>query len=141
MSRQSHIQRILEAIGSITREFNVRGNYPFKDYSLGRPHIDVLFFLSQTESLNIKELSERLNVTSGAVTQIVDYLQERTLVVRCENPHDKRSRLVSISPRARDELNAFRHEYYASHTGMFDDLDVDELATLHELLTKVRNSL
>ena len=136
--RETYIQNVLEVIGSITREFNVRGSYPFKQYSLGRPHIDIMFLLSQTESMNIKEFSERLNVTSGAVTQFVDYLEDRKLVSKIENPIDRRSRLVSLTPEAQHELKAFRNVYYSTIAHKFESLSDDELESIHRILSKIR---
>ena len=138
MKRETYIQDVLEVIGSITREFNVRGSYPFKQYSLGRPHIDILFLLSQTENMSIKDFSERLNVTSGAVTQFIDYLQARKLVSRIENPTDRRSRLVSLTPEAQLELEAFRSVYYTSIAHKFEGLSDDELTSIHRILSKIR---
>ena len=138
MKRETYIQDVLEVIGSITREFNVRGSYPFKQYSLGRPHIDILFLLSQNENLSIKDFSERLNVTSGAVTQFVDYLQTRKLVSRTENPTDGRSRLVSLTPEAQHELKAFRNEYSSTIAHKFESLSDDELKSIHRILSKIR---
>ena len=138
VKRETYIQDVLEAIGSITREFNVRGSYPFKQYSLGRPHIDILFLLSQTETMSIKDFSDRLNVTSGAVTQFVDFLEERKLVSKIQNPIDRRSRLVSLTSEAQNELEAFRNVYYSSIAHKFESLSNDELKSIHRILSKIR---
>lgn len=139
MNRRQSIQNILEFLGSITRDFNVRGSYPFKQFSLGRPHIDSLFLLSQESPLSIKEISQRLNVTSGAVTQIVDALEVIGLVEKQDNPTDKRSRLVHLTDIANQELNQFQKDYIESVGGVFNVLNHDELAELERLLRKVRN--
>ena len=137
MNRQAHIQNVVEAIGVITREFNIRGNYPFKDYFLGRPHIDVLYLLTQNKQMSIKELSERLNVTSGAVTQFVDFLKEKNLVLKAEKLTDRRVCLVSLTPNAKHEFEKFKEVYQATIARYFDDLGDAELITLSKILHKI----
>lgn len=138
MSRHESIKSILESLGNLTREFNVRGNYPFKQFALGRPHIDILFLLSEEPSLSIKELSSRLNVTSGAVTQFVDVLESMHLVEKKNNPNDKRSRLVCLTYTSRQELGKFKTEYMQTLGSVFDALSQKELKELEVLLNKVR---
>ena len=138
MAREEAIKNILESLGNITREFNVRGNYPFKQFALGRPHIDILFLLSQNSPLNIKDLSIKLNVTSGAVTQFIDALEDMSLVEKTNNPDDKRSRLVYLTDTAVRELNKFQTEYIKIVGGVFGELTPKELIQLDQLLMKVR---
>lgn len=140
MNHTESIRNILAHLGCITRDLNVRGNYPFKQFSLGRPHIDTLFLLSRESPLSIKELSKKLNVTSGAVTQFVDALENTGLVKKLGNPADKRSRLVHLTTMASQELNVFQKEYIESIGSLFEVLTPDELNELERLLEKVRNT-
>lgn len=140
MNHTKSIRNILAYLGCITRDLNVRGNYPFKQFSLGRPHIDILFLLSQESPLSIKELSKKLNVTSGAVTQFVDTLETTKLITKLSNPVDKRSRLVHLSATADRELNIFQKEYIEGIGILFEVLTPGELRELERLLEKVRNA-
>lgn len=138
MKRKAHIQDILQSIGSINREFNAKGNYPFKDYSLGRSHMEILFLLSKKES-SIKQLSQHLRVTSGAVTQFVDYLESAGLVSKTEDPQDKRSRLVSLTKSSASVVKAFEQEYIRTVAVKFEGLSDEDLAHLQHILHKIRS--
>ena len=137
MEREKFIHGVLEAIGSITREFNTRERYPFNHHALGRPHINVLFLLSQRQ-YTIKELSARLHVTSGAVTQFIDNLEQKKLVQRIENPNDKRSRLVRLTSGSEHEIRMFRKEYFRAIAGHFEELSDNELKKLFQILQKIK---
>jgi len=139
MKRATHIQSILQSIGNITREFNTRGNYPFRNYSLGRSHMDILFLLSQKEC-SIKQLSHYLNVTSSAVTQFVDYLETKDLVYKTEDPLDRRSRLVSLTLGSESEVRAFELEYIREMEVKFVKLGDEDLAQLNRILNKIRST-
>lgn len=138
VSRNNRITNIVESIGSLTREFNANCKYPFMDYPLSKPHIDVLFMLSQHSPLTIKQISEKLHVTSGAATQFITSLDELDLVVKSDNPDDKRSRLVRLSQAAESELRTFRLEYINTVGKPFETLTIHDLVALDELLTKVK---
>jgi len=139
MNRKARIQDVLQSIGSINREFNAKGNYPFKDYPLGRSHMQILFLLSQKEC-SIKQLSQRLHVTSGAVTQFVDYLESAGLVSKTEDPQDKRSRLVSLTKSSTSVVRAFEQEYIRTVAVKFERLSDEDIVHLQRILLKIRST-
>lgn len=139
MNRKSHIQDILQSIGIINREFNAKGNYPFKEYSLGRSHMEILFLVSQKEC-SIKQLSQHLHVTSGGVTQLVDYLESTGLVTKSEDLRDKRIRLVSLTKGSVSVLKAFGQEYFRTVGVKFEGLSDQDLAHLQRILNKIRST-
>lgn len=138
MSRNNHIVKILESIGCLTREFNANYDYPFVGYSLNKPQIEVLFILSQFQPLAIKQLSEKLNITSGGVTQIINSLEKLSLVKKSGNFKDKRIRQVSLSHEAELEIKTFQEKYIDFVGSPFSKLTVSELVQLDALLEKVK---
>ena len=138
MKRKEYLKDILQSIGSINRAFNAKGNYPFKDYSFGRSHLEILFLLSQKER-SIKQLSQHLQVTSGAVTQFVDYLESTGLVHKSEDPGDKRSRIVSLTKSSTSVVKAFEQDYIQTVATTFEELSDEDLAQLQRILHKIRS--
>lgn len=139
MQRKALIQAVLQSIGTLNRELNAKGNYPFKEYSLGRSHMEILFLLSQKEC-SIKQLTQHLHVTSGAVTQFVDYLESTGLVTKTENSNDKRSRLVSLTKSSASEVKAFEQQYIRTQAVKFEVLSDEDLAHLQRVLNKIRST-
>jgi len=138
MSRSDHIVNILESIGCLTREFNANYDHPFVGYSLNKPQIEVLFILSQSQPLSIKQISEKLNITSGGVTQIINSLQKLSLVKKSGNSEDKRIRQVSLNNKAELEIKSFQKKYIDTVGNPFSKLNINELIQLQALLEKVR---
>jgi DNA-binding MarR family transcriptional regulator len=56
-------------------------------------------FLSHRSGATAVELGEHLGVTKQAAVQLVDELEKRGYVERRPHPTDRRSRLVSLTPR------------------------------------------
>lgn len=134
MSRQDELQRIIEAIGTLTREFNARGRYPFRGRSIGRSQLNAVFVVSQTDGLSVGKLAAALQVTSGAVSQVVDSLQQGGWVTVQVNPADRRGRIIRLTDDARREVNAFQQDYFAALAPRFDALNTAEVAELDRLL-------
>lgn len=85
----------------------------------------------------MKELAEHLCVTSGAVTQFIDDLVEKKLLVREQDPHDRRSIRVRLSENDRAAFGTFKDQYIQSVMPRFDKLTSEELTTLLKLLEKI----
>src|SRR3954452_14004959 len=62
--------------------------------------LDALEHLELAGALSQRELTERLLLTSGAVTQLVDRLERMRLVTRRPHPTDRRITLVELAPDA-----------------------------------------
>src|SRR3954467_14792998 len=60
--------------------------------------LDALEHLELAGALSQRELTERLLLTSGAVTQLVDRLERMRLVTRRPHPTDRRITLVELAP-------------------------------------------
>lgn len=140
MTREAHLASVIEAIGVMTREFNARGSYPFKDRSLRRAQMDLLFALSRRDALSVGGLAAELRVTSGAVSQVVDGLRAVGLVTNDVNPADSRGRIIRLTDIARHEVDAFQQDYITSLAPRFDALSAAEVAELDRLLGKLSTS-
>lgn len=85
----------------------------------------------------MKELAEHLCVTSGAVTQFIDDLVEKKLLIREQDPKDRRSVRVRLSEDNREAFGEFKDHYIQSILPRFDKLTMEEMNTLLQLLEKI----
>lgn len=68
---------------------------------LSVPQFDVLSTLTEREGCTQRELSERLYVTKGNVSGLIDRLVEAGLVIRRSIPEDKRSHALFLTGEGR----------------------------------------
>ncbi|MFE1600870.1 MarR family winged helix-turn-helix transcriptional regulator [Methylobacterium sp. ID0610] len=73
-----------------------------KALGLSIPQFDVLSTLSEREGLTQQDLAERLYVTKGNVSGLIDRLVEAGLVERRPIPGDRRSHALHLTPAGRD---------------------------------------
>lgn len=73
-----------------------------QDYGLTTPQFDTLEALYHLGPLSLGELAEKLLVTGGNVTYVMDRLEDQGLVYRYRRPDDRRVILARLTPDGRD---------------------------------------
>ena len=74
--------------------------------------LDALEHLEADGPLTQRELGERLSITSGAVTMLIDRLERAGWVRRGPHPTDRRSVLLQLTVKAEEEVPAGLVEYH-----------------------------
>jgi len=80
---------------------------------IGATDLDALEHLEADGPLTQRDLGERLSLTSGAVTMLVDRLERAGWVHRRPHPGDRRYVLIELSPRAAASAPAGLAAYHA----------------------------
>ncbi len=105
------------------------------------PRFDLMAQLERApEGLKMNELSRRMMVTGGNVTGITDQLAAEGLVDRVDVEGDRRAYRVRLTPKGRKLFHemASQHEQWIARA--FASLGEKEIATLHRLLGKVKDT-
>jgi DNA-binding MarR family transcriptional regulator len=106
------------------------------------PRFDVLAALEREPAgLAMSELSQRLLVSNGNVTAVVQQLA-RLGHVRVSKPeHDRRSTIVAMTPEGRAHFATVAAEHHRWIEDMFGGVSAADRDALHALLAVVRTSL
>ena len=105
-----------------------------KPLGLSIPQFDLLSTLTEQEGLSQQELAQRLYVTKGNVSGLLDRMVEAGLVERRSTPDDRRSNALFLTPKGRalaEEGIAAQNAYVTRTLGT---LDPRELADLERLV-------
>jgi len=139
--RQELIHALIENIHRVIRGMAADGGFPFGEVELSRPHVGILFFIARKpDGASVKELAKALNVTSGAITQFVDRLIQKDLVLREEDPNDGRSLRIKLTRSANSRFKAFKKTYFESISPMFVELSDKDIRQFISLLEKIRST-
>jgi DNA-binding MarR family transcriptional regulator len=128
--------RMLACTTQIESEIRRRLRVRF-DTSL--PRFDYLAQLyREPDGLRMKDLSSYLMVTGANVTAITDELERDGLVARSSSPTDRRSWILNLTPKGRQqfELMAKEHEQWVLE--LFSCLDAPTLAAMYRQLGGLR---
>ena len=122
-------------------EQRVRGRFR-TEFDTTLPRFDVMAALArEPDGQTMGDISNWLLVSSGNITGIISRLESDGLVTRTRSASDQRTHLVTLSGKGRErfEKMSLAHEKWIRN--MFSGMTRQEMATLDELLTKVKISL
>ena len=97
---------------------------------LSIPQFDLLSTLTEQEGLSQQELAERLYVTKGNVSGLLDRMVDAGLVERRSTPDDRRSNALYLTSKGRDLAEkgmAAQKDYVNRTLGTLDPRDLADL--------------
>ena len=100
---------------------------------LSIPQFDLLSTLTEREGLSQQELAQRLYVTKGNVSGLLDRMVEAGLVERRATPDDRRSNALHLTPKGRSLAErgiAAQRDYVGRTLGTLDPRDLADLERL-----------
>ena len=101
----------------------------------------VLRLLDLDEGRRLTSLSDQLLCARSTITRIVDQLEGMGLVLRIDDPEDRRAQRAVLTPKGARMLDSARTTHCASVTSRMDNLTEGEQEQLILLLSKLRNGL
>ena len=105
------------------------------------PRFDLMAQLYRApKAMTLGELSQRMMVSNGNVTGLVDRMVEQGLVSRRPSPKDRRAQLVSLTAQGRRFFAAMARCNGDWIGEIFAGLSSDEIETLMRLLAKTKAS-
>ncbi len=105
------------------------------------PRFDLMAQLERApQGLKMNELSRRLMVTGGNITGITDQLVQEGLVERQAVEGDRRAYLVRLTTAGRASFETMAREHELWVTQAFEGLGEKDMAQLHKLLGRVKDS-
>jgi len=80
-----------------------------KGTGLSMPQIGALFHLKRGGTTGISNISDDLGVTSAAASQMLDRLVQQELILRSEDPDDRRVKKIVLTDKGRKILQESLH--------------------------------
>jgi DNA-binding MarR family transcriptional regulator len=106
------------------------------------PRFDLMAQLERKpHGMTLGELSQRMMVTNGNVTGLVDRLVAEELISRKQHKSDRRSHIVSLTEKGRRQFGRMAKEHEEWIAGMFGELSQTEIAALTKVLGKLKSSV
>jgi DNA-binding MarR family transcriptional regulator len=130
--------RMLACVNLVSGEIRRRLR---SEFNLTLPQFDVLAQLQrEPDGLRPSQLSERMMVTKGNLTGIVDTLVAEGFVTRAAVPGDRRALNIKLSASGAKlfQLMAAEHERWLAE--FYGDLDKKTLASLIDELDQIKRS-
>jgi DNA-binding MarR family transcriptional regulator len=136
--------RIIGRVSRLSRTIDRRLDVIFHQHGLEAWEYDVLASLRRTGApyeLTAGDLLDALMITSGAVTNRIDRLEQRGFVRRRKAPDDKRVVLIRLTAAGRVAIDAAVPDHLANEEAILAPLTPAERRQLERLLRKVQRGL
>ena len=105
------------------------------------PRFDVLAQLDKMpDGMTLGELSQRMMVTNGNVTGLIDRLVAEGLIARRALPKDRRVQIVKLTAAGRRTFRGMARANGNWISDIFADLDANDIEALMQLLAKTKAS-
>lgn len=137
--REELIKEILKCFFKTVKTIHCDNTFELKPFNLKNQQIEILFLVGKSKKgISVGDLAKSLNVTNGAITQQVDELVERKLLIRKDDENDRRIVNILLSDLAHEKSKILKDHYFKKVGPMFKDLSEDELKSLSNLIKKVK---
>jgi MarR family 2-MHQ and catechol resistance regulon transcriptional repressor len=101
------------------------------------PQLEIIGCLAPSKGISLNELAERLLVTGGNVTGLIDRLERDGYVLRERNEKDRRIIYVKLTPKGKEIWQMIMPRYQACISQLTISLNVVEKKELSRLLKKL----
>ena len=122
-------------------QFGMRGDR-HAGFGMTLPRFDLLAQLERSQGgIRMVELSRRLMVTTGNVTQLTDQLEKEGLAERAADPRNRRAFLIRLTPKGRELFAAMAQAHERWIVELFAGLAAPEKRLLFAMLSKEKSFL
>ena len=111
------------------------------DPALGPLGYQVLAHVRDQDGCSQAHVADALGMDKGSVSRQVQQLTDLGLVVRGDDPTDRRVCVVRLSDEGERRMLELAQERRSAYVARFDDWTVDELTVLAEQLAKYNRTL
>lgn len=110
-------------------------------FSVTLPQFDVLSELERAGTqMTMSELSNKLMVSNGNVTGVIDRLEKNGYVTRTRAEHDRRVQFIGLTEKGLREFDEMANSHEAWLSELLSELSLNDMSSLQNLLLKTRNS-
>lgn len=99
----------------------------------------ILIVLLEVGSITQSRLTERLGIQPGSVSEVLAKLEKAELIVRAENPNDRRTTDILLTEQGRIQAQDAAERRRRRHEEMFSCLTEEEKGALLALLEKIND--
>lgn len=137
-SKQAAQEPYLELVRELVftyQAFTKTGGAHIRKLGLTPPQFDVIATLGNTKGFNFKELGEKTLITKGTLTGVIDRLEEKGLVQRQMDQHDRRMFQVVLTTQGEEIFEKVFPAHILHFKEQFQTLTSEEH---EEILTALR---
>lgn len=108
-----------------------------KPHGLERYYTPMLYLHQHSGSITQKQLATALKIDKVTITRVVDYLNEKNLVVRKQALTDRRCQLLEITPKAKKLIPKIETAIEETNNLLFNDFTTSERIAFEKAINQL----
>lgn len=141
IDRRKKIKELLANLHSMKRIMDFRSPDSLKLAQITPSQWGVLMYVEKNQGNTIKDVAKYLNMTSSAVTQLVDGLVNNGYLIRTTGVSDRRIVTLSLSKEMTRKIKKMKDKTLERFLEFFQGLEDDEFNQYVSLSNKIVQSL
>jgi len=97
----------------------------------------ILILLNETGGMTQKELTQRIGIQPGSISEVLGKLEKNGFIIRQMNQEDHRAIDIQLTDLGQKQAIEFTYQRELRHEEMFSCLSLEEQKTLLELIEKL----
>ena len=128
-------------ISIIVRKMRLIAEQHLGEYGIGFPEQLVLMYLAAHGSSNQATIADEFEIDKGSIAKTASKLEEKGLVLRTENPQNRREKRLELTPEAGEIIAAMRSAHEDLDKTLFAGLTNEEIETTCRALSIISDNL
>lgn len=133
--------RVGESMVAISREFMKQQTGEFYKVKITLPQLAILDLLNRLGELSMSDMARFMNVTTAAMTGIIDRLVRDGYVMRMPDPDDRRVIKIKLTAKGSKAVKNILEQRRRLITKIFGVLSRDEREEYLKILTRIQDGL
>jgi DNA-binding MarR family transcriptional regulator len=133
-ARRDRVERIVAAYETLMHLVASTHASEFLEVGVTMSQAKVLYLVQAEPGVRMSDLSTRLNVTLSTVSGVVDRLVDQGLLMRADDPADRRHVVLQTTPAGATQLERFRELNAGQVRGLLARIDDADLAIVERSL-------
>src|SRR6516165_1525845 len=100
--REDEVRQGIELLFFAYRDFTAEPDAILAQYGFGRAHHRVVHFVGRHPQMTVSELLGILRITKQSLNRVLGQLVRQEFIVQSPGPHDRRQRLLELTPKGRE---------------------------------------
>lgn len=109
--------------------------------SLSLPQLRMICVIGRYQDIRMKDIADRLELTTGTVTVMIDRLQDMGLLLRHRHTTDRRSYVITLTEKGQAIYSEHRQRQHKLTERLFGRVDEDQRASFLRVIQQASSVL
>ncbi|MCX6808229.1 MAG: MarR family transcriptional regulator [Candidatus Berkelbacteria bacterium] len=138
MKRQQTIEEIFQEFRNLKRKMAGNPAHNFCHDGITPAQFQILFIVKhQPSGISLKELAQKLGITSSGATQLIAGLIEKNFLTREQSVEDQRAIIIKLSKEGESKIGEVKIKHLHQLSEAFTALDDHDLTNFLNIIKKI----